>query len=170
MNIDRLIQQLRIHEGSEMVAYEDTTGHLTVGIGHNLDKRHSQSDIESIGADWFKLRNETEYLTEDQIEQLLEIDLEGIEDKALLIVPCYNTLNEVRQRVVCDMLFNLGPSKLKKFKNTIKHICRGEYILASEGMKASLWAKQVKGRASVLISMMRTGKDVYEFDSQTEDV
>ena len=34
---DRLIEQLRIHEGVETHAYECTAGKITVGVGRNID-------------------------------------------------------------------------------------------------------------------------------------
>jgi len=37
MNLDRLQESLRVHEGLKLKPYTDTEGHLTIGFGHNLD-------------------------------------------------------------------------------------------------------------------------------------
>lgn len=71
----------------------------------------------------------------------------------------WKNLDEVRQRVLFDMCFNLGVTKLLAFKNTLEAIRTGRYDDAAAGMLNSLWAKQVKGRATRLANMMRTGKD-----------
>lgn len=136
--IERLKLQLMRHEGIRLHPYQDTVGKWTIGVGRNL------SDV-GISHD------EAQFLLENDIEEVLA-------DCARF--PWFSGLDAVRQRVVADLRFNLGPSKLRKFTNTLAAIGRGDYEAASRGMLKSLWAKQVKGRAVRLAEMMRTGRDV----------
>ena len=56
------------------------------------------------------------------------------------------------------MAFNLGVQGLLKFRNTLGMVRDGDYDGAARGMLASLWARQVKGRATRLADQMRTGR------------
>jgi lysozyme len=55
------------------------------------------------------------------------------------------------------MAFNLGIKKLMEFKNTLKAMSEGRYADAADGMRKSLWAKQVGKRAERLIHIMENG-------------
>jgi lysozyme len=56
------------------------------------------------------------------------------------------------------MAFNLGIPRLKLFKNMWSAIHRKDYERASVEMLDSKWAEQVKGRATRLSDIMRTGE------------
>jgi lysozyme len=139
---DRLRKQLNLHEGRRLKPYRDTVGKLTIGVGRNLTDRGispAESDL---------------LLTNDIDEHLHDL---------LAVAPWINGLDEVRQRVLVDMAFNLGVPGLLKFKSTLAAIKDGRYEDAAKGMLKSLWAKQVKGRATRLAEMMRTGIDSKDF-------
>jgi lysozyme len=133
-----MIQQLRRHEGERLKPYRCTAGKLTIGVGRNLEDRGITAE-------------ESAYLLNNDIER---------EWKALTTaLPWVTGLNDVRQRVLLDMSFNLGIAGLLKFKNTLATIQRGDYERAAGMMLDSLWARQVKGRAVRLAEMMKTGID-----------
>ena len=71
-------------------------------------------------------------------------------------------LDDVRQRVLLDMAFNLGVVGLLSFKRTLGVIEAGRYELAAAMMLDSKWAGQVGQRAERLSRMMATGKDPRE--------
>ena len=81
-------------------------------------------------------------------------------------LPWWKNMDEVRQRALANMAFNLGvgPSdeqptgKLLTFKNTLAAMARGDYEAAANGMSSSAWAKQVGIRATRLVEMMRSGQ------------
>lgn len=134
---EKLKLQLMRHEGIRLKPYRDTVGKLTIGVGRNL------SDVG---------------ITHDEAMFLLENDLDGV------VAQCghfawYRQLDAVRQRVIADMVFNLGITRFSAFKATIRAIETGDYEKAGAQMLKSLWAKQVKGRAVRLADIMRTGKD-----------
>lgn len=134
----RLVTQIILHEGKRSKPYKDTVGKLTIGVGRNLD---------DVG------------LSDDEIEYLLINDLKRVErglDKSL---PWWRDLDEIRQRVIIDMCFNMGLGGLLGFKNTLAKIKAHDWTAASRGMLQSKWAKQVGARALRLSNMMLTGKD-----------
>jgi lysozyme len=133
--IQQLTDQLIQHEGVRLKPYRDTVGKLTIGCGRNLD---------DVGI-WHK-----------EAMMLLEHDIEACLGD-LSQFSWFASLDEVRQRVVVDMRFQLGPTGFRGFKNTIKFIASGQYELASRAMLSSKWARQTPSRAKRLAGWMRTG-------------
>jgi lysozyme len=141
VNLALLADQLTRHEGIRLHAYQDSVGYWTIGIGRMIDKRLGGGITTA----------EARYLLDNDIEKVLV----GL-DEAL---PWWQALDDVRQRVLADMTFNLGQAGLLKFKRTLALIEGGEYESAARAMLQSKWAAQVKGRAVRLAEMMRTGED-----------
>ena len=141
--IDRaaIIRQLRLHEGERLKPYRCTAGKLTIGIGRNLEDR-GISPAESA----FLLGNDID----DHWRELVRA------------LPWVESLDEVRQRVLLDMAFNLGVVGLLNFKNTLGTIQAGDYQKGAAMMLDSRWAKQVGQRADRLAVMMATGKEPRE--------
>lgn len=131
----RLIKQLRLHEGVEKFPYRDTVGKLTIGVGRNLTDRG---------------------LSNDEIDYILVNDLHEIVRVADLY-HWYEALTDNRKLVVLDMLFNLGQPRFEKFQRMIAAIEAADWREASEQMLTSRWARQVKGRAVTLGTMMLNG-------------
>lgn len=135
--VGRRERLLRLHEGVRPKPYRDTTGHLTIGVGRNLDAKG---------------------LRPDEISLLLANDMAEAERDLLARWPWAARLDAVRYAVLAEMCFNLGPAKLAKFVRTLAAVQRGDYASAAQGMLASLWARQVGTRAGRLALMMRTGQ------------
>lgn len=134
-----LREQLERHEGLRLMPYTDTTGHLTIGVGRNLSANG---------------------ITFAEAMAMLDHDIAIAANDCISAFPWFNKINDVRQRVLIDMCFNLGRRKLLQFTNTLKAIEDGRYDLAAQGMLKSKWARQVKGRAVRLAEMMRQGRDI----------
>lgn len=141
MNYNRLIEQLKLHEGVRDRPYKDSVGKLTIGVGRNLTDKG---------------------LKPKEIEYLLMNDIMDCIDDLNKYLPWWRQLNEVRQRVLMDMCFNLGIGGLLGFKNTLAFIQSGNYEQASQNMLLSKWASQVGQRSRRLSEMMRTGQDYEE--------
>lgn len=137
MNLDIIRSELIRDEGMKLFPYRDTVGKLTIGVGRNLD---------DVG------------ITQMEAAHLLDGDIqrtaEGL-DKAL---GWWREIDEVRQRVLLNMAFNMGIAGLMGFKNTLAFIHEGKYQEAADGMLNSKWAKQVGQRAIRLAAMMRNGQ------------
>ena len=141
--IDRaaMTRQLRLHEGERLKPYRCTAGKLTIGVGRNLDDRG---------------------ITREESAMLLANDIAAEERELLRALPWVATLDEVRQRVLLDMSFNMGLVGLLGFKRTLATIQAGEYQAAATMMLDSKWAKQVGQRAERLSRMMATGMEPRE--------
>jgi lysozyme len=140
-----LVQELRRDEGVRYTPYADTKGIPTVGVGHNLQASPLQPG-------W------SYPLTDGQVNLLLDSDLLNVYHDLDRNLPWWSTLSDVRQRVICNMCFNLGMNRLLGFKNTLAAMRQGNYDAAADGMLNSAWASQVGERAQRLAQMMRTGE------------
>jgi len=138
----RLFTQLRLHEGVEHKPYKCTAGYLTIGVGRNIEERG---------------------LSDDEIDYILNNDVNIATDELVATFDWYADLDPIRQRVVIDMVFNLGMPRFKQFKNMIAAIEAGDWMEASNQMMDSRWAEQVGLRASRLAEMMETGEDSSDF-------
>jgi lysozyme len=133
-----MIRQLRLHEGERLKPYRCTAGKLTIGVGRNLEDRG---------------------ITAQESAYLLGNDIDSHWRELVKAAPWVERLDEVRQRVLLDMAFNLGITGLLGFKNTLATIKAGNFEKAGTMMLDSKWARQVGRRADRLATMMATGKD-----------
>ena len=132
MNAEQLIKR---HEGYENRIYKDTVGIPTLGYGHAL---HVGSRVPMVVADAF--------FEQDMIDVRKDYASLGLE------------LDEVREAVVLNMIYNLGIARFRGFKRTLYFIEEGNYRAAAYEMLDSKWAGQVGGRALELSKMMDTGR------------
>ena len=72
--------------------------------------------------------------------------------------PWYSSLDEVRQEALVMIAFNLGLTRLRKFKKAIAALEGGDYRTAKIEFLDSLWSSQVGKRAVVLSTMIETGE------------
>ena len=138
MDRNRLIDQLRIHEGVEKTVYNDSEGIPTIGVGRNLRDRG---------------------LSDDEIDYLLSNDIDIVVNELDKVMPWWRDLDEVRQRVLCDLVFNLGMPRFSGFKKSISYMKQQMWDQAADELLDSKWARQVGRRAHTLSEMMRTGND-----------
>jgi len=140
--MDRLIEQLKRHEGVETHAYKCSNGKLTIGVGRNIDPEGG------IG------------LTMDEIEYLLSNDILRCIKELSTEYPWFGDLDEVRQEAIINIFLNLGATKFRLFKRALSAMEEGDYETASTEFLDSLWAKQVGGRALELTDIIRSGEYV----------
>lgn len=133
---ERLFDQLIAEEGLRLKPYRDSVGKLTIGVGRNLD---------DVG------------ISEDEARLLLGNDIDRTAAEVIAAFPWFAGLDAVRQAVLIDMAFNMGIAGLKTFANTLAAIEAGRWADAAAGMRGSLWARQVGGRATRLAEAMETG-------------
>ena len=140
LGLAMLKHQLRRDEGSSLESYHDPAGNLSIGCGHNIDA-HGIT------------------ITPDLEEKILEEDIARAMTELDAACPWVQDLDEVRQRVLYNMAFNLGTAGLLKFQRTMDAVKAGQYTEAAAFMLRSIWAGQVGQRADRLSEMMRTGVD-----------
>jgi lysozyme len=145
MNLDLLKKELIIDEGMRRNPYRDTKGIMTVGIGFNLEAHKLPNGI-------------TFPLSDKDVETLYKISVDEVISGMDSYIPWWKGLDEVRQRVIANMVFNMGIGSVLKFKNTLFFIKKGDYYNAARNMRKSKWYKQVHDRAERLCVAMKTGK------------
>ena len=128
-----LIEELIRDEGVKLFPYKDTEGHLTIGIGHNLERGISL--------------NVANYMLREDVDIcILELD------KAIPAI--FSKLNIDRQNVLINMCFNLGINRFLSFKKMLLALERRDYKQASIEMLDSKWSSQVGMRATRLARKM----------------
>lgn len=134
-----LVDQLIRDEGLRLKPYTDQFDNATIGVGRNLSANgisHAEAML------------------------LLEHDIDAAILDLARNFPWFEALDPVRQRVLVNVRFNLGPTKLRTFTRFLKAMAAGDYQKAAVALRESRWATQVKGRAVRLITMLQTGEDV----------
>lgn len=132
----QLSEQLEIDEGKRKSAYQDSLGYWTIGIGRLIDAR--------LGGG----------LSEDEIQYLLRNDIARAQADCKILFPAFGTFSQSRRDALTNLMFNLGREKLSKFVNTVAAINRGDWTAAREGLRNSLWYKQVGVRADRIIKAL----------------
>jgi GH24 family phage-related lysozyme (muramidase) len=159
---DACKKYIELHEGRKEKAYVDTKKHPTIGIGFNLDRADAKQWVESLGLNYDAMKEGKIGLTNSHIEQLYEADLATAIADAKKFFPRFDELDAMRQIVLVDMVFNLGLSRLNKFKKFKLALEQNDYEEAAQQMEQSRWAKQVNSRSlKANIPAMRNGEMPY---------
>jgi lysozyme len=131
-----LIEDVKAAEGYRARAYQDSVGVWTIGYGTNLQ------DLE---------------IDRETAERWCLDKLEIAEAECQSAFVWFEHLTPRRQRVLVEMTYNLGMTRLRGFHQTLAAIRAGDYDRAASQMLQSLWARQVGKRAIRLANMMREG-------------
>ncbi len=142
------------HEGSRSRVYDDSAGHPTVGIGFNLDRADARTAITNLGVDYDALRSGAVELTDQQVTQLFDRDLNQAVAAAERTVSNFNDLPANVQLVVVDMVFNLGEAGFSRFANAIEAIEARDFQRAATEMQDSAWYRQTGTRAQEDVRLM----------------
>lgn len=134
--------QLGQHEGTERYAYRDSRGYLTIGKGRCIDERGKNP------------------LSDKAIDFLLNEQIDVVEQDLDRWLPWWRELDQIRQRVLADMCYNMGIYTLRQFVHTLQFVKDGNYTEAAKAMILSDWYKETGRRAVRLVKMMELGLDV----------
>lgn len=133
-----LIQRIMLHEGLVLKPYKDTLGHWTIGYGHKI------------------LPNETfDAITPEQAKSMLMDDIATARKQTYNAFPWLIGLDEIRQGVIIEMVFQLGIGGVSKFQKMIAAIRERDYNRAADEMLNSRWARQTPRRCKTLADLMR---------------
>lgn len=137
MDINQMARELERDEARRPNPYKDSKGKLTIGVGRNLD---------DVG------------LTDEEIDHLLHNDIERTAADLHREMPWTERLDDVRYRVLVNMAFNMGISRLHTFVHFLAACEAGRYHEAAAEMLNSKWHDVDVGvRAERLARMMETG-------------
>ena len=142
MNMERLMESVKKHEGYRNKVYLDTLGKRTVGVGHLC--------VESFWED------DKEY-EEKFLMTILEHDLQTAIKGAKELMEDHGCvdIDEQAEEILIEMVFQLGMTGVSKFKNMWKALAELNYVGASYEMLDSRWAKQTPNSAKAMAKTMK---------------
>ena len=141
MNMDRLLDSVKKHEGYRNKVYLDTLGKRTVGVGHLCVEDFWEDDKEY----------EEKFLM-TILEHDLQSAIKGAQD--LMSENGCTDIDEIAEELIIEMVFQLGKTGVSKFRNMWKHLSALEYSSAASEMLDSRWAKQTPNRAQAMSAQM----------------
>jgi lysozyme len=151
-----LYEQLALHESIEPKVYTDTKGKRTIGIGFNLDEPSNRKKAESLGLNVEDMLSGKKTLSDKEIKLLYNESIKQAANDANAYLPQAGRQPPVVQKILIDMAFNLGLTKLNKFENLKEALLEGDYNKAADEMIDSEWYHQVGNRSKTLVDMMRS--------------
>jgi GH24 family phage-related lysozyme (muramidase) len=139
MNIERLITQIKEDEGFSPYAFWDNE-QWTFGYG-------------------CRAPHEGATITEEKASILLSDEvLESMKDFMDLYSDCQESINDVRAEALCNMTFNLGKTKMLKFRKMNAAIRHNDWIEAAYQAQESAWYGQVGKRSQRIVKELSTGE------------
>ena len=142
MNMDRLLESVKKHEGYRNKVYLDTLGKRTVGVGHLCVEDFWEDDKEY----------EEKFLMEI-LEKDLSEAIKGAND--LMAEHDCMDINEKAHEILIEMVFQLGKNGVSKFRKMWDALSEKNYIGASYEMLDSRWSKQTPNRAKSMAKIMK---------------
>jgi lysozyme len=141
--LDKLYEEIKADEGEVLSIYKDHLGYDTFGIGHLVteqDPEHGQPEGTPI--------------SQGRVQAAFAIDIQ----KSIYYCEAqYNQWNnwpeEVRL-IMVNMMFNMGPTRMAKFKNMHSALSMQDWKQAAAEGRDSLWYRQVTNRAERLMSRL----------------
>ena len=139
--MDKLIEQLKRHEGVKKHVYKDINGLEHIGAGRNIS-------ASGLG------------LSDEEIDYLLSNDILRCIKELSAEYSWFGNLDEIRQEAIINIFFNLGATKYRGFKKANAAMEAADYKLAATDFLDSRWASQVGSRALEITDIIRTGEYV----------
>ena len=144
MDLEKLREELEIDEGRVDEIYTDHLGYPTFGIGH-LVVEHDAEYGKEIGT----------YVSENRVIKVFEQDIKTVLSDCNRLYEDFEDLPEEAQRVIANMMFNMGYPRLSKFEGMKSGVDARDWNQAADEMVDSRWYYQVINRANRLVERMR---------------
>lgn len=117
-------------EGRRNEVYICTSGHKTIGVGHKLLPHEDFT-----------------YLSDVDIDAIYLKDMKTALNDVKSLVANFDEQPLIVQQILVDLSYNLGRTKLSKFKKTLDSCEVMDYITMSKELKDSKWYHQTGNRA-----------------------
>jgi len=144
MNIDKLREEIAADEGEVHEIYLDHLGLPTFGIGHLVRDDDPESGLP-VGTP----------IDDDRVVSAFESDIETVLSDCNTLYSDFDDLPEEAQRVIANMMFNMGRPRLSKFKGMKSGVDARDWNRAADEMVDSRWYRQVTKRADRLVTRVR---------------
>lgn len=147
MNRESVFEQLKIDEGVKYEIYSDHLGYPTFGVGHLITEDDDELGLP-IGT----------VIEEERVWEIFEKDLDLAIDEceALYGDSEWAAFPGEVQEILVNMMFNMGRTRLTKFRKMNAHLLCKEWAAAAVEGRDSLWYKQVTNRAERLMSRLES--------------
>ena len=145
MNIEQLREELERDEGIIYKIYNDHLGYATFGIGHLV----LESDPE-YGAPLGTA------VSEERCYEVFEQDVQTVLSDCEKLYEDFYDLPEDAQLIIANMMFNMGLTRLSKFKGMKRGVDARDWETDADEMVDSRWYTQVQRRADRLVVRMRS--------------
>jgi len=144
MNIQQLREQLEIDEGVKYDIYLDHLGFPTFGIGHLVTKTDPESG-QAVGTP----------ISKERVAECFDMDVQSVINDCNKLYEDFEDLPEEVQQIIANMMFNMGYTRLSKFKGMKRGVDSKDWNQAADEMVDSRWYRQVTNRANRLVERMR---------------
>ena len=144
MNIQQLREQLEIDEGVKYDIYLDHLGLPTFGIGHLVTKTDPESG-QAVGTP----------ISKERVAECFDMDVQSVINDCNKLYEDFENLPEEVQQIIANMMFNMGYTRLSKFKGMKRGVDSLNWNQAADEMVDSRWYRQVTNRANRLVERMR---------------
>ena len=144
MNIEQLRKELERDEGVKYEVYLDHLGYPTFGIGHLITDDDPECGA-SVGTE----------VDSDRVQEAFEADVESVLSDCERLYVQFEHLPEEVQLIIANMMFNMGYTRLSKFKGMKRGVDAKNWNQAADEMVDSRWYNQVTNRADRLVERMR---------------
>ena len=144
MNINTLQEELERDEGRVDAIYLDHLGYPTFGIGHlitSTDPEHNSP----VGT----------FISSLRVVEAFEDDIQNVLTDCEKLYVQWEHLPEEVQLIIANMMFNMGYTRLSKFKGMKRGVDARDWNQAADEMVDSRWYNQVTKRADRLVTRMR---------------
>ena len=145
MNIDELRQEIQKDEGRVNSVYLDHLSLPTIGIGHLIKESDPEYGLP-VGT----------VVDDERVNELFDQDIKVTLSECEQLYGNFNDLPEEVQKILANMMFNLGRPRLSKFRKLCKAVADRDWQECAVQMEDSRWHKQVTNRANRLISRMKS--------------
>ena len=144
MNLEQLREQLEFDEGCVYEIYNDHLGYATFGIGHLVTESDPEQG-QSLGTP----------VSSDRVAETFESDIQSVLRDCNVLYSDFHNLPEEAQQVIANMMFNMGRTRLSKFKGMKRGVDSRNWHAAADEMVDSAWYRQVTNRADRLVERIR---------------
>ena len=145
MDIEQLRIELEDDEGIKYEIYKDHLGYPTFGVGHLVRESDPEHGMP-VGTP----------VDEARVAEAFEQDVETVLEDCCRLYSDFDELPEEVQRIVANMMFNLGYPRLSAFRGMKAGVDARDWDKAADEMIDSRWYNQVTNRAERLVNRMRS--------------
>jgi len=143
MDLKKLYEEIKADEGEILEIYKDHLGYETFGIGHlvvEADPEHGQPVGTPVSV--------------ERVREVFDKDIQTSINYCESLFGQWHNWPEEVQLIMVNMMFNMGPTRMAKFKNMIGALSVRDWKQAALEGRDSLWYRQVTNRAERLMTRL----------------